>query len=186
MIAYLKGTIQAANDKFVVVNTGAIGYKVFVARNLRLGLQIGAPVEFFTHTYLREDAQELYGFKTFAELEIFELLISVSGIGPKAGLGILDSGGPEEVRAAIAHGEKHFFTRISGIGTKTADRLILELQSKVGPVSGKAQSPRIKTSEEAVGALRNLGYTDSEAREKLRDVKSSLTIEEQVKAALKN
>lgn len=186
MIAYLKGTIVAANDKFVVVNIGAIGYKVFVARNLRLGLCEGEPVELFTHTYLREDAQELYGFKTFAELEIFELLISVSGVGPKAGLGILDAGGPDEVRAAIAHGEKHFFTRISGIGSKIADRLILELQSKVGPVSGKRGVPRIKTSEEAVGALRNLGYTDSEAREKLRDVKSSLTIEEQVKAALKN
>lgn len=186
MIAFLKGTIQAANDKFVVVNTGAIGYKAFVARNLRLSLQAGETVELFTHTYLREDAQELYGFKTFAELEMFEMLISVSGVGPKAGLGILDAGGPDDVRAAIGHGEKHFFTRISGIGTKTADRLILELQSKIGPVSGKGMTPRIKTSEEAVAALKNLGYSDSEAREKLSDVKATLTIEEQIKAALKH
>ncbi len=186
MIAYLKGTIKAANDKFLVVNTGNIGYKVFVAKNFQLGLNEGDPVELFIHTHLREDAQELYGFKTMAELEMFEMLISVSGIGPKAGLGILDAGGPEDVRAAIARGEKHFFTKISGIGSKTADRLILELQSKVGPVSGKGNIARIKTSEEAVAALRNLGYSDSEAREKLSSVKASLTTAEQIKAALKN
>ncbi len=186
MIAYLKGTIRATNDKFVVINTGTVGYKVFVVKNFRIGLKTGQRAEFFTHTYLREDAQELYGFSSLAELEMFELLISVSGVGPKAGLGILDSGGPNDIRRAIARGEKSFFTKISGIGSKTADRLILELQSKVGPVTGPTTNSRIKTSEEAVTALRTLGYSENEAREKLSEVKSSLSIEEQIKAALKN
>lgn len=186
MIAYLKGTIQVAEDKFVVVNTGNVGYKVFVAKSFLADLTAGQAAEIFTHTYLREDAQELYGFKSWAELEMFEMLISVSGVGPKAGLGILDAGGPDDIRRAIARGEKTFFTKISGIGSKTADRLILELQSKVGPVTGRAANSRIKTSEEAVTALKTLGYSDSEAREKLSDVKSSLSIAEQIKAALKN
>jgi len=186
MIAYLSGKIKARNDTFVILLTNGVGYKVFLPTNQIKDLSTGAETEFFTHTYLREDAQELYGFKTFAELRLFELLLSVSGVGPKAGLAILGQGQPEEIQKAIADGNSAVFTKVSGIGTKTAERIILELRSKIAKSDLRTSGRVTGSAADAVAALRNLGYSESEARDLLREVDSALKVEDQIKAALKN
>ncbi len=186
MIAYLSGKIKAVNDDFTILVTNGVGYKVFLAEALLESLAEGDEAEFFTHTYLREDAQELYGFEHFGELQIFEMLLSVSGVGPKAGLAILGQGKPDEVKAAISRGDSSLFTKVSGIGSKTAERIILELQSKIDKATAAGERKPVGSAAEAIGALQNLGYTESEARDLLRNVDSALKVEDQIKAALKN
>lgn len=186
MIAYLAGKIKAVNDDFVILITGGVGYKVFLSEALIKAQTEGDEVEFYTHTYLREDAQDLYGFETFAELQLFEMLLSVSGVGPKAGLSILGQGDPFGIETAIAHGDSSLFTKVSGIGSKTAERIILELQSKVAKAQLHSPKRVSGSSADAVAALRNLGYSESEARDLLREVDSALKVEDQIKDALKN
>jgi len=186
MIAYLSGKIKAVNESFVIVNTNGVGYKVFLAEKLLSGIAEGDEKEFFTHTYLREDAQELYGFEEFEELQLFEMLLSVSGVGPKAGLAILGQGETDEIRTAIGRGDSSIFTKVSGIGSKTAERIILDLQSKIDKAMTAGSRKPVGSSADAVAALRNLGYSESEARDLLRNVDSALKVEDQIKAALKN
>jgi holliday junction DNA helicase RuvA len=186
MIAYLSGKIKVVNENFVIILTGGVGYKVFLPATQIKDLATGDEAEFFTHTYLREDAQELYGFKTFTELQLFELLLSVSGVGPKAGLAILGQGEPTEIEKAIAQGNSAIFTKVSGIGTKTAERIILELRGKITKSELRAGGRVTGSAADAVAALRNLGYSESEARDLLRDVDSALKVEDQIKSALKN
>lgn len=185
MIGYLMGKIKAVNEDFAILLTGGVGYKVFLGEGRLNSLAEGEEAEFYTHTYLREDAQELYGFSSFEELRLFEMLLSVSGVGPKAGLAILGQGDINSIRQAIVQGDSSVFTKVSGIGSKTAERIILELQNKVDKATGRA-SKVTGSSADAIAALKNLGYSESEARDLLRNVDSAKKVEEQVKAALRN
>ncbi|MFC1618277.1 Holliday junction branch migration protein RuvA, partial [Patescibacteria group bacterium] len=172
----------------IIEANNGLGYKVFLSEKFLAKQSVTDSIAVFTHNYIREDAQDLYGFASFAELQLFELLLSVSGVGPKAGLAILAGGDPESLRQAIAAGDSTVFTKVSGIGAKTAERIILDLQSKVDSVkaSGRSASTKsIGTSAEALAALENLGYTESEARDLLREVNAGLKVEDQIKAALK-
>ena len=176
MIGYLKGQIISKGQNYLVAATAGVGYRVFVPANLLIGAKLGQAAEFFIHTYVREDQISLYGFSSPDELELFELLISVSGVGPKMALSILSSTTPTHIRSAIASGEAVVFTKVSGVGKKTAERLIIELREKIGEASGGGLN--IKASQdfsESLDALVSLGYSRQEAREALNKVPKDLT-----------
>ena len=186
MISVIEGKIELKTLKFVIIKTNGVGYKVFCSLKTLSEISSSAdkPVKLFTHSYIREDNFDLYGFLSFEELEFFEMLISVSGIGPKAALGVLSIASLTDVKASIASGQVSLLIRVSGIGKKTAERVILELRNKVE--ASIAGIKGLVTDQEAIEALVSLGYTASQARKALEQVSAKVKkIEERVKEALK-
>lgn len=188
MIAYIKGKIKFKGENFVVVENGGIGYQIFIPAEQLLKVELGDAVEYFTHHHVREDAVQLFGFSSLDELKMFELLISISGIGPKTGLGVLSVAKIGDIKSAIINQDASILKKVSGIGAKTAERIILELKNKVAGIVGVGE---IKTKEEmgadadAIDALISLGYGREQARDALKQVDAGLDIGERVKAALK-
>ena len=183
MIAALRGEVIARGAGHVVVEVSGVGYKVFVPRHPSRD-----DVLLHTHQVVREDDQSLYGFETREELALFEMLISVSGVGPKAGLAILSVARPAEIAGAIASGDTEVLARAPGVGKKTAERLIVDLKGKIGRVAGVPVTAGALTAEDdAHAALVALGYTSTEAATALRDAppKGSATTEERLAAALR-
>lgn len=185
MITLLKGKIELKTDNFVIVETDGLGYKVFCSKQTLTKLpEPGESVKLFTHLYVREAVFDLYGFLSFEELDFFELLISISGIGPKAALGILSIASLRDIKASIASGQASLLTKVSGIGKRTAERVILELRSKI-LVPG-AEVRKLISDDEAIDALVSLGYTTSQARQALNQVPEKVkTVENRLKEALK-
>jgi holliday junction DNA helicase RuvA len=188
MISYLKGKIIKKGNNFIILAAHDIGYKIFVNENLAAEAKTGDELELFTHQYIREDALDLYGFTTFEKLAMFEMLLSVSGIGPKSGLGIMAIAGVEEIKNAIAEGDTNLLTKVSGVGKKTAERVILDLRDKVGalsPAEGAISSVGLRGDE--IDALVALGYSFQQAREALSKVDKSITDSgKRIREALKN
>lgn len=186
MISKLKGKIELLRDNYTIVDVGGVGYKVFVTAHT-LGTIAGKKqVEFYTHTYVREDALALYGFLDINELEMFELLISISGIGPKAAMGILTIADPKTIRTAVLNEDASLLTRVSGVGKKIANRVILELKNKVADISVNEKA-QITTDSDAMEALVSMGYSISDARETLKNISPDIKdVGERVKIALRN
>ncbi len=186
MIAKISGEIQFIRDFYVVVDVRGVGYKIF-ATAYALGKIAGEKEAlFYTHTYVREDALALYGFLTLSELEMFELLITISGIGPKAAMGILTVADPKTIRAAILNEDPSILTKVSGVGKKTAERVIMELKNKVADLPENEKEKAIADND-AMEALLGMGYSVGEAREALKSVPADMKdIGQKVKAALKN
>jgi holliday junction DNA helicase RuvA len=184
MIGSIKGTIQQKSTNYIILETQGVGYKVFIPQSLMMGLKIGQPLSLVTHTYVREDQLTLYGFETLAELEFFELLLTVSGVGPKSGLGIMSLASLNMIKSAIVSEDPSVFTKVSGIGRKTAERVIIELKDKLkGSVDS---SPVAKEHTDAMDALIALGYSQQEARDALKAVPIDITnLQEKVKIALR-
>ncbi len=174
MIGYIEGEVKAVRATHVVVLTGGIGYKVNTTKEALLRLSPAGTASFWTHLAVREDSHDLYGFGTEEELKFFELLRTVSGIGPKSALGILDIASVETLRSAIAGSKAEYLTKVSGIGRKTAEKIVLELRDKVG-AAAEASSASLKGDEEALEALRSLGYSSQEARDTLRKVSTDFS-----------
>lgn len=185
MIAWLSGRNLGIRDGAVIVETGGIGYKVAVSAYV-LGKVAGTDeVSFHIHTHVREDILALYGFLSEDELSMFESLISVSGIGPKAALGILSIADTDTIRTAIVNRDPSLLTQVSGVGKKTAERVIVELQNKVSAPTGKV-SGATTADGEAIEALLSLGYKVSEARDALKAVPGDVKdVGEKVRAALR-
>lgn len=184
MIAAVRGKVIARGADHVVVEVNGIGYKVFVPRHPSQD-----QVLLHTHQVVREDDEALYGFETRDELVLFEMLISVSGVGPKAGIAILSVARPAEVAAAIGAGDVGILARAPGVGKKTAERLIVDLKSKIGRVSAAPESDgAVPREDDAHAALVALGYTPSEAATALRDVppRGKVPVEERIAAALRS
>ncbi|MDD5341411.1 MAG: Holliday junction branch migration protein RuvA [Patescibacteria group bacterium] len=185
MISYLKGKIQYVGANFIELNVNDVGYKIFVAANILNKARVGQETEVFTYQNVREEALDLFGFASREELEMFEKLISVSGIGPKTALNALSVAKIDEIESAIISGDASVLTKISGIGKKTAERIVLELKNKyksVSEVGGK-----IMRSEDAdvIDALVGLGYSVDQARDVLRRLDKNIKgTEKKVKAAL--
>ena len=181
MIAFLNGIIEFIDMDHCIINVNNVGYKVYLPVSTRdeIGM-IGSTVKLYTYMNVREDAMELYGFKTTEELEFFKILLSVSGIGPRGGLKILSSISATEFKRAIREENLSVLTSISGVGKKTAQRLILELKEKVGtyPLPELTGDGRVMGGTEleadACAALIALGYTHSEVSETIRYVKKEL------------
>ena len=186
MIATLHGKIQSRTDDSLIVNVGGVGFRVRATSSTLANLgAIGTDVMLFTHLHVREDDLSLYGFATEDELRLFETLLTVSGIGPRVGMGVLSSAPVDTLRVAIAQGNLDVLTALPGIGRKTAQRLVLELKGKID-VSGLGQVGELSPMDEDVmNALVNLGYSAAEATRAARSVPSSAkTVEERVRIAL--
>lgn len=177
MIAYLSGRVINKSINYVILEIQNIGYAVFVPENFLADLKIGQEAEVYTHHHTREDINDLYGFKTLEDLELFELLLSVSGVGPKSALGVLAMASSQDIKETIVRGDAALLTKVSGIGKKTAERVVLELKTKVlrtgGATLTEGSSGLIGNDE--IDALISLGYSLSEARSVLNLVGSEIT-----------
>jgi holliday junction DNA helicase RuvA len=186
MIAKITGKIEYFRDNYIVVDVLGVGYKIYVTEFAMGHIAGKNEISLFTHTYVREDILALYGFLVIEELEMFELLISISGIGPKAAIGILSIAEPKTIRTAVISGDSSILTRVSGVGKKTAERVILELRNKITELPGEDQGT-VKADSEAIEALISLGYTNAQAREALKAVPDSTKeVSERVRSALKS
>lgn len=197
MIAYLEGKLIEKNPTHLILDVNGVGYSVNipVSSYSRLG-EIGETIKILTYQHVREDELKLYGFSTKPEKDLFELLISVNGVGPKVALGILSSISVEDFQRSILEEDLDVLTHISGVGKKIAQRLIVELKEKLTKVDlrlekGEKVKERIGVSvgDEAVLALVSLGYNKFDAKKAVEKVssesKESLPIEELIKRALK-
>ncbi len=186
MFYRISWTIGARAEGFAVVDAGGIGFKLYASRaTLKALPPEGAAVALFTHLYVREDALDLYGFATDAERGFFEMLIGVSGIGPKSALSILDIAPLADLKAAIKEGRPDLLTRASGVGRKTAERVIVELRGKVESAASVATVEKMETDADLIEALSSLGYRREEARAALAKVDPKLSgVEARLKAAL--
>ncbi len=187
MIAYLTGEIISKFERGVIVNVGGVGYGVIVSEYAleQLGAS-GDEVSLHIYTHVREQALELYGFLSAAEQQMFELLISVSGIGPKAAMSILSVADTATLRSAIVNDDVSILTQVSGIGKKTAGRVVLELKNKVVDIAGEDAPLARSVDADALEALCAMGYRVPEAREALSAVDKNLTdISDKVRAALR-
>ncbi len=182
MIAYLKGTILDKGLTYVILENNGVGYKVFVTPET-LEAKNGDTVSLYTYLKVSEDGQALFGLPDFNALQFFELLITVSGVGPKVALAILSAARVEAVRQAIANQDAAVFTRISGVGLKTAEKIIVELKSKVGAL--EAASGGVAASGDAFEALIALGYSQKEVRDALKKIDATLPGPQQLKEALR-
>lgn len=188
MIASLSGTLASRSEKSVVIEVNGVGYRIFLSGDSLNRLpQLGEPVHIYTHQHVREDALELYGFFHQGELELFEMLIGISGIGPKSAISILGVTSLDQLRRAIAAGDTSYLTKVSGIGRKTAEKIVLELREKMaGRGVSVGEHPALRDEADALDALISLGYTREEARRALGAVRGDpLSIEKRVSEALK-
>jgi len=188
MISYLRGTIISKSINYFIIDVHDIGYSVFAGENFLNEIKTGEVIEVFTHHHVREEASDLYGFKNVEELGLFDLLIGVSGVGPKSALGVLAMASADDIKESIIRGDAELLTKVSGIGRKTAERLVLELKTKILKIapSSKLNSGGSLISSDELDALMSLGYSLSEARAALGSVDSGLKdTGERVKQALK-
>ena len=189
MIASLHGKLESLGSDWAVINVNGIGFKVYMPTSTLSTLSsIGKEVHLYTHLVMREDSATLYGFGTAEELELFQILLGVSGLGAKTSLAILSTMSVEQASMAIATGSIDLLTTVPGIGKKTAERLILELKDKIG--AGLIAAPATQLAQEnaeVIAALTSLGYSLSEASRAVATLPSSdLTLEERVKLALQH
>lgn len=183
MISYLSGTVVEKSVRHVVLDVGGVGYRVFVTDDTLRTLKPNTQTKLRTHHAVREDAEELFGFLETDDLKLFELLLGVPGIGPKSALNVLNVATPETLRRSITSGETAYLTKISGIGKKTAEKIVLELREKLG---AQTEGGGLKEELDALEALKSLGYSHVEAREVLRQVPQEIVgTGERVKHALK-
>ena len=173
MIGYLEVTVRGSTLGSVLLLVSGVGYRVALRKETAAHFLPDAPVSLFTYLAVREDALDLYGFETEEELRFFEQLLTVSGIGPKSALAVLDMAPVETLRSAIASGNATYLTSVSGIGKKTAEKIVLELKDKVGAGNALAQGA-MRGDEDALAALQALGYSASEARDALRAVPQTI------------
>lgn len=184
MIGSLKGEIILKTDKFLILGTDSgVGYKVNVSpENFLISKKEGDSIFLWIHTHVREDAMELFGFLDYKELVLFEMLISVSGIGPRSALIILSVATVDTLARAISTGDISYLTKISGIGKKTAEKIILELRDKLDVTD---EGGSLKDELDALEALKSLGYSQGEAREALKKVPANVDTNTKVREALK-
>ncbi len=186
MISHIKGTVLYKNDKSIIVEANNIGYKIYGTSKLLSETKENTEINIWTYLAVRENALDLYGFISQTELNFFELLINtVSGIGPKTALGILSVATVDSLRQAISTGDTSHLTKVSGLGKKMVDKIILELKGKLGDYEEQI----IGQQEEidALEALKSLGYSHNESREALQEIdKSLISTSDRVKSALKH
>jgi len=188
MIAYLEGKIIVKNPgEIILLNTG-VGYQVFLAESVLKDLSLDQDVAFYIYHNVREEASDLYGFALAEELELFKMLISVSGVGPKTALGVFNICQAGDLREAISRGDASLLTKVSGIGSKTAERIVLELKDKVVTLNfySKINDSGGAARSDEIDALMALGYSLTEARQALNGVDSSIkNSSDRLKEALK-
>ena len=183
MIGSIKGKINFKTEKYIIVDTVGVGYKINISPDtLSKAKKLSDQISLWIHTHVREDAIDLYGFSDHQELEFFEMLINVSGIGPKGALTILGVASIEALRKALGTGDISYLTKISGIGKKTAEKIVIELRDKVGK---EKEGSSLQGELDAMEALKSLGYSQSEVREALKKIAPDLDTNKKIREALK-
>lgn len=195
MFYYINGTVTETMPGLAVVDCGGVGYACQVSRNTLAALHMGQKAKLYTHCYIREDAFDIYGFATRSEQNCFEMLLAVSGVGPKAALSILSASTPEGLAMGIISGNEKVLTSAQGVGKKLAQRIILELKDKLSKETEMTAAAGFVPPAAAVGeskladacsALAVLGYSQQEIAQALKDLDlESLTLEEIIRQALK-
>ena len=197
MLGSLRGKIILKTEKFLILEVAGVGYKVSVSPDTLAktqkqngpspaqGFDEAKEIFLFIHTHVREDALDLYGFPDYEELQFFEMLIGVSGIGPKGALAILGITTIETLRKAISTDDVLYLTKISGIGKKTAEKIVIELRDKLVAGTDGESKNNLKEELDALEALKSLGYSQNEAREALKQVGVEMDINAKIKEALK-
>jgi len=184
MIAYLSGKIVLSRQGYVILDTGGVGYKVFVS-----GIDVADKdsVSLFIYEHIREDSDDLFGFKEYENLEIFTKLISVNGVGPKVAMTIMTVATSEKIVEAIISENLTFFQGIPGIGKKVAAKIILELKSRISGLEGSGVIGKIDQEDEMIDALMSLGYKRVEVEKVLAKLPSNVkTAEQKINWCLKN
>jgi Holliday junction DNA helicase RuvA len=193
MYYYIKGTLAAKGENYIVVDVSGVGYMIYTSLNgIEKSGPIGNQITVYTYLNVREDAMDIYGFVTEEEKKMFMLLISVSGVGPKAGLAILSVAPPAKLATAIITGDTKTITKAAGVGPKVAQRVILELKDKIDSSSLGIEAEDLSVSDEvitdnraeAMSALVVLGYSPNDARNVLSKLDASLSTEDLIKQAL--
>lgn len=190
MIAHVIGTVAEKFNGSLIVDVNGVGYEVAVALGEFESALLDENIKLYTYHHIREQSQELFGFSSLAAKKLFELLITVQGVGPKAALAILSLGDGENVRNAIANSDSAFIQKATGVGKKTAERVVVDLSDKVGLPThyGRKDAPvqaELDTSDEALEALMALGYTLADATKALEGVDVNLPTARRVTEALK-
>lgn len=171
MIAHLTGTVTSARGTCIVLDAGGIGYRIFATpETVQEAKSTEGSFSLCTHLAVRENAMDLYGFRTEEELSFFEMLISVSGVGPKSALAVLSIADVKTITDAVRADDHTFLTRVSGIGKKSAERIVLELRDKLGALEAHEHETRTSEDSDVFEALTSLGYSRSQARDALRHV----------------
>ena len=181
MIAHVRGKISEKFNGSIIIDVNGLGYELFVSVVDFDLVNLGESVKFYTYHHVREQSEELFGFSTLSAKKIFEMLISVQGVGPKAALAILSLGNVETVRNAIANSNAGFIQKASGVGKKTADRVVVDLHENGNEI---IENNQLNSSDEAVEALMALGYTLADASEALKNIDTDLSTAERVTKAL--
>ena len=190
MIAHLKGILEEKFNNSVIIDVNGVGYEVTVSSQDYDNLNLTDQVKIYTYHKISENDEALYGFTSLAAKKLFELLISVNGVGPKAAMSILSLASPEEVRNAIANADSAFVSKAPGVGKKSAERIIVDLSDKVGLpthygatiIKSKEQKPE---HDEALDALIALGFPLKEATAALESIDPTLPVEQRIRLALK-
>ena len=186
MIGSVKGKIVLKTEKFLILETDGVGYKINVSPDtVSKAKKVGDEMMLWIHTHVREDILDLYGFLDHSELEFFEMLISVSGIGPKGALTILGVASIDTLRKAISTSDISYLTKISGIGKKTAEKIVIELRDKMAEGISEKKGSSLRDELDAMEALKSLGYSQNEIREALKKVLPNTDTNTKIREALK-
>ncbi len=190
MIAHLRGQVAEKHHNSLIVDVMGVGYEVAVPLGDYEAATLDSDIKLYTYHHVREQAEELFGFSSLAAKKLFELLITVQGVGPKAGLAILSLGASEQVRNAIANSDAAYVQKASGVGKKTAERVVVDLADKVGlPTQyGRSDEPiqvELNTNDEALEALMALGYSLADATKALEGIDPKLPTSQRITEALK-
>lgn len=191
MIAHVHGKVAEKFASAIIVDVAGVGYEVQVALGDFENANLDTDVKFYTYHQVSENAENLYGFSTLAAKKLFELLITVQGVGPKAALAILSLGQTEQVRNVIANSDSAYVQKATGVGKKTAERVVVDLSDKVGLPThyGRDNEPiqtELNTADEALEALMALGYNLADASKALENIDPKLPVQDRIRLALKN
>lgn len=186
MIAYLKGPVLQLEQQAVILDAGGVGYRIFVPTTVLGRAQQGSELELHIHYHYNDSGPSLYGFDRQDHLAFFQDLLTVNGVGPKIGLAILSQAPVDETKRAILHGDALLLQRVSGVGKKTGERIVVELKNKVTVSMDGTNSMAVPVGDDALDALVALGFSRSEAVSALQGLDSTLPAPERVKLALKN
>lgn len=183
MIAYLSGKIILSRLNYVILDTGGVGYKIYSADT---NTKEGSAVGFYIHEHIREECHDLYGFREFEDLELFTKLISVNGVGPKAGLAIMNVYNKEKIIQAIITENSGLFQSVPGIGKKVAAKIILELKSKIAGLESDNVIQSMNDGDDVIEAMSGLGYKKHEVAKIMGKMPSLHSTEEKIKWCLQN
>jgi len=184
MIRRIDGKTVDKTVDSLLIDCGGLGYNVWTTPENLSKIKVNQPLVMWTHHVFREDSQDLYGFLDKEDLGFFKLLITVSGIGPKTALSIMTIASVETLYQGIVSGDSAYLTKISGMGKKTAEKIVFELSGKIEAIVGEGKNPLNQEGHDVIEALQTLGYGEREIRDVLKKLDNTISAEKQIKAAL--